>query len=262
VTPFEAYARVLRTIAEIVPGYQVEDIGRNGALTLILARFGQPGLNRALLPRFPADEVDSTIAAVEETAQADGLAVNWWLDPGARPENLGAALDDRGYERRDAFPIMSRELVDLPDPRDVPGLALRFVSGPDEMRQAQLVAGSGFGRPEPAVRAMADAMATADVLANPRIRIVSASLDGRLVGGGTVVLVDGIAGISNVSTLPEARGRGIATEVTLLLLRHAREQGAKTAVLHASKAGFRVYQRMGFGHDGDVEVRRGPLRRS
>jgi predicted acetyltransferase len=49
-----------------------------------------------------------------------------------------------------------------------------------------------------------------------------------------------------VATLPEARGRGIATAVTLAALREAQRQGETVGVLHASEMAYSVYRRMGF----------------
>ncbi len=49
-----------------------------------------------------------------------------------------------------------------------------------------------------------------------------------------------------MATLPEARGRGIATAVTLAALREARAQGETVGVLHASETAYSVYRRMGF----------------
>ena len=79
-----------------------------------------------------------------------------------------------------------------------------------------------------------------------------------MIGSGTLWIADGVGGILNVGTLEEARGRGIGYAVTLALLVRARELGATNAALHASPQGFPIYLRMGFRHEGDVRVLRGP----
>ena len=62
-----------------------------------------------------------------------------------------------------------------------------------------------------------------------------ARADGRAVGTGTVMLEDGLAGVFDVVTAPDVRGRGIATRAcSSLLLRWAWEHGATHAYLQVS----------------------------
>jgi ribosomal protein S18 acetylase RimI-like enzyme len=55
-----------------------------------------------------------------------------------------------------------------------------------------------------------------------------------------------LGGIYQVATLPAARGRGIGRAVTLAAMKHARDLGAKRAVLQSSEMGYPVYRAIGF----------------
>jgi ribosomal protein S18 acetylase RimI-like enzyme len=62
-----------------------------------------------------------------------------------------------------------------------------------------------------------------------------------------------VAGIYDVATLPEARGRGIGSTLTLVPLLDARRVGYRTGVLQSSEMGYEVYQKMGFQHLCQIE---------
>ena len=55
-----------------------------------------------------------------------------------------------------------------------------------------------------------------------------------------------VAGIYNVGIIPEARGQGIGTAMTIFLLREAKAAGYRIAILQASDMGVNLYHRIGF----------------
>jgi ribosomal protein S18 acetylase RimI-like enzyme len=66
------------------------------------------------------------------------------------------------------------------------------------------------------------------------------------VGASLLFLHGATAGIYHLGTVPEARGQGIGTAMTVATLRAGRELGKPMAVLRAAWAGLGIYRRLGF----------------
>jgi ribosomal protein S18 acetylase RimI-like enzyme len=69
---------------------------------------------------------------------------------------------------------------------------------------------------------------------------------GCLVGTGTLVEVEGTAGLYNIATSASARRRGVGRAVTLSLIQLARDRGHRHAVLESSEMGLDLYESLGF----------------
>jgi GNAT superfamily N-acetyltransferase len=57
-----------------------------------------------------------------------------------------------------------------------------------------------------------------------------------------------------VATLPEARGRGLATALVSHALREARTRGCATSSLQATARGRPVYERLGYRSIGAAQM--------
>ena len=93
---------------------------------------------------------------------------------------------------------------------------------------------------------IADRCFFSDYVDMPDADHVIGSIDGESVAIATVVRSDGIAGVYNVGTLPEHRGKGYGAAVTWAVIQRSKEHGCHSAVLQSSEMGFSVYERMGF----------------
>ena len=71
-------------------------------------------------------------------------------------------------------------------------------------------------------------------------------LDRRPVSASRVLIADDVAMVHGVSTVPDARRRGIGSAVTVAALVAAREAGCRIGVLQASSMGQGPYRRLGF----------------
>jgi GNAT superfamily N-acetyltransferase len=65
---------------------------------------------------------------------------------------------------------------------------------------------------------------------------------------------EGDAGVQLVGTIPDARGRGLASTLMRRALVDARERGCTTTTLQATKMGEPVYSRLGYSDFGRVQM--------
>lgn len=195
-----------------------------------------PMFNAVTGARFATDD-PGRAGDVADSYIAAGLPWMWWLTPSTTSEALEAVLDARGLVREDV-PGMHVELAAPPVAPTVAGLTL---GASDDVAVFVDVMLAGFDMPDLVREPM-----TAIMGHFPEAINVLAHLDGRPVGCGTAYLTGATAGLYNIATLEEARGRGIGYAVTATLMDLGRRAGADQAILHATEAGRPVYERAGF----------------
>jgi GNAT superfamily N-acetyltransferase len=228
------------------PGGRVDD----GAAALSCRTgLAHPLYNGVFRPRLGADGVAGQIAALMAPFAARGLPLYWWVGPGAAPADLEAHLAAAGLPYDGDVPGMAVDLAALREDRPPPR-GLRFdrldPDAPGEALAAYTrVLGVAFHVSDDVRRAYQDGMA-ASRLSGPGWTHYLGRLDGAPVAATSLLLAAGVAGIYNVATVPEARGRGVASALVAAALREARAWGYRAGVLQSSQAGFSVYQRLGF----------------
>lgn len=190
--------------------------------------------------------LDALIAETRAFYAAHGTPHSWYVTPFTTPADVGETLAARGLVRQEQA-NMAMDLAALPETAPLPaGCTIEEVYGAERFDEWGRTYVTGYGMP-PAMAA--GALATLREMPfgpGTPLRRYLARLGGTPVASATLFLGGGAAGIYNVATLPEARGRGIATAVTLAALREARAQGETVGVLHASDMAYAVYRRMGF----------------
>ncbi len=240
-----------------VPGVEVVDEGD-------VVRSFAPGrpqqyLNALARVTLDATSIAERLAALETAYRAAGLPMLWWLDDDVRPPDVRDALLAVGLRDPGAEAVM---VVSLPGelPAATAEVTVRRVEMIEDLDAWIAVLADAYGWSDASV---VETMRTVYDPSRPhgrderRIQLL-ARRAGAPVGAASLFRAAGQGWITNVGTIPAARGRGVGRAVTSACLRLAQERGDPTAWLAASTMGEPVYARLGFRTVGRLEHLVGP----
>lgn len=258
------------TEAHAIGGRDIVELG--DALVLIDPSNPDPFWNRMVSVRWPSDSNAFDRRLAEAIALFGGYARRphvWPTVTGDRPADLVERLLANGFEDTGGGIVMARPLTnedrgldaDLEDGR----LQLERVASANDARsveEAASVLATSFTshgesdsdvdrRDDSEIGATAAAARSdlARVLADPRVVLVVARVDGAAAAVAKVTGGSGLAYVSSVATHPSYRGRGLGALVTRLALVEGVRSGASLAylgVFEGNAAARRLYERLGF----------------
>ncbi len=231
----ENYRELFRSLARLTPHGVIEEDGE-----LLLVRSGPwlPLNNIAIVKRAPADPA-TLLARAEAFFAAYGqrCALGASGDAAATLEPVLSAQ----ARRDDPSPGMILSPLAGEPPR-LPGLSIQAVRDVATLRLYNDTMTAGFG----------NAWATGEILDGralidaPDLTHYLGVLDGRPAGTAMRFTSHRIAGVFNVSTVPEYRRRGIGAALTWAAALDGLAEGCIASALQASAMGEPLYRRMGY----------------
>jgi GNAT superfamily N-acetyltransferase len=228
-------------------------IGRH--LTWLMTELPDYFMNLVVCNQMPSEGVDDLIESAMGHFRSKNIRrLSWLTRAGLSSAKINAALLAHGLTFRDSFATeMAVDLSLLPDDLPArPGLRIVPVDNEDALRQWIHIASIGFKISEEFEQVWHDIFV--DIISDARFRTYLALLNGKPVGTSQLFLSEDVAGIYNVTCLPEARGQGIGSAVTLAPLLEARRMGYRVGILQASRGGYNVYRRLGFQDYGKLSL--------
>jgi hypothetical protein len=212
-------------------------------------------MNLVVCRQLPREGVDDLIESTLGHFRSMNIRrLSWLTDETVPSAEINKALLAHGLTSRDAFATeMAVDFSLLPDSLPArPGLRIVPVDGEHVLKQWIHVASIGFRIEESFEKVWFDFFA--DVIFDTRFQTYLALLDGKPVATSQLFVSEGVAGIYNVSCIPDARGQGIGSVITLAPLLEARQMGYRIGILQASKDGYNDYRRLGFQDYGKLSV--------
>jgi hypothetical protein len=224
-------------------------------LTWLITNMPDHFMNLVVCTQLPSEGVDELVeSALVHFKSLKIRKLSWLAQEGVPAAEIKRVLAAHGLTFSESFAAeMAAELSLLPeDLPTLPGLQIVPVVEGDLLRQWIHVASIGFGVREEFEKVWYDFFA--DAMIDTRFRTYLALLNGKPVGTSQLFLSASVAGIYNVTCIPEVRGQGIGSIVTLAPLLQARGIGYRIGILQASKLGHSVYRRLGFQDFGKLSV--------
>lgn len=194
-----------------------------------------------LAPEQVRDRIEATLAPFREQQ----LPMLWCLWPSSQPSDLGAHLQESGLFLASSLPGMARDLAQpLPAIPSIDGLQIELVRDDEMWDQWLTTCSTGFEFSEQDQSVLRPVFRQLGYT-EPIFQYLG-RLNGEAVATASLLLRNGVAGIYNVATLPQARRKGIGGALTLAALHYAQQQGCSRAILLASASGYPVYEQLGF----------------
>jgi GNAT superfamily N-acetyltransferase len=248
---------VSRDLVEVVEEHQTElavrwarvqggEVHQDGELVVTIVGLPVAFTNNVHRTRLRSDTVEDRVAATASLLRERGVPALWWVGPLDAPAELPEVLQRNGFRASEDMPWMAAALSAVPD-RSLPGaVEAHRVDSPDRFEQFVDAMMRGFGDDPNVAAAMRSLHAAVGSTEDAAWQPFVATEQGEPVGSSGLQLGGGVAGVYNVATPPEHRGRGIGSAMTTLAMRWARDHGYDTAILGSSPKAIPLYERLGF----------------
>ena len=212
-------------------------------------------MNLVVCTELPTDGIDELIEnTLTHFKSLNIRRLSWLTRDGVPAVGIKKYLEAHGLTFSEAFATeMAADLMALRSPIPIPNhLSIIRVEDGETLKKWIHIASIGFGVPSDAEDIWYEFFEEA--ACSFPFRTYLALLNGEPVATSQLFTSAGVAGIYNVTCIPEARGQGIGSAVVMAPLLDAREMGYRVGILQASSMGYKVYRRLGFQDFGKLSV--------
>ena len=224
-------------------------------LTWLVTSMPDHFMTLVVCTELPTDGIDELIEnTLTHFKSLNIRRLSWLTQDGVPAIGIKKYLEAHGLTFSEAFATeMAADLMALRSPIPIPNhLSIIRVEDGETLKKWIHIASIGFGVPNDAEDIWYEFFEEA--ACSFPFRTYLALLNGEPVATSQLFTSAGVAGIYNVTCIPEARGCGIGSAVVMTPLLEAREMGYRVGILQASSMGYKVYRRLGFQDFGKLSV--------
>ena len=204
-------------------------------------------LNYVLLAQYRQDEIDAGIEATLQPFRSRRVPLTWSVGPSTKPTDIGIHLISHGLIPTRTETGMAIDLRKIKENFPAPsGLIIEKVRNEQTLQKWFRAVAASFAYQDTVVDILSDLYSRLGFNRHRYWQLYTGCVDEKPVGASRLFLGAGVGGIYHVATVPEVRGQGIGTAMTLAPLREARDLGYRIGVLRAADNALSVYKRIGF----------------
>ncbi len=202
--------------------------------------------NGIVRTHFPSDTVEETFEEWLKQLTAYRVPMTWLIGPSTRPTDLGKRLESHGWTL-EAAPGMAVDLRSLDEHLSLPSnLTIERVSDGEMLKTWLRIMTVVSEIPEEGLTLLLDMVTNHGFKDDAAVHYYLGRLGSQPVATSLLYLGGGVAGIYNVTTLPEVRRQGIGRALTVAPLLEARAWGYRIGTLQSTPMGLNLYRRLGF----------------
>ena len=184
----------------------------------------------------------------------------WHITPSSQPENLSDLILAQGGEFLESMPYLAVHLEDVPRATPLPtNFDWKPVRAHEMLAAWIFVYCHARGYAESADR-LFKVFSDLDLTESSPLQLILGYLGDEPIATYSIFMDGEMAGFYSLSTLPEARGHGIGTAISVAAADLATEYGCRTAMLLSEHPSRNICKRLGFADGfGNMDVYRLPV---
>ncbi|MEN8242403.1 MAG: GNAT family N-acetyltransferase, partial [Chloroflexota bacterium] len=223
---------------------------------LLITGVAHPMVNSVVQTHLEKNGIEAKIQGLVDRFRKKRLPFMWYVWPNSSPSDLGGQLLEQGLSHSHDSPAMLANLAKLPDEVIQPDrLHIEQVRSEEMLADWRIPFELGYQLPDEVNDLFSSIYQHLGLTVDDSIQHFIAYLDDQPAACATMYYgKDGVAGVWNIATIPEARGKGIGTAITWQGCVDARQRGYEHAILLSSEMGYSVYQKLGFKEKFSAEV--------
>jgi len=203
--------------------------------------------NQVFLTKLRPEAAEEAIEEVLSNFETRSLTFEWPVLPGTEPADLPARLGRHGFIFEGDKPAMVIDLKRLTaNPSPPAKLLIRKIESDEDLQVFMHVTKRAFEVSNRDHGVFLDILRSLGVGSRSRYECYLGILDGQPVATSMLFRTGRVAGVYWIGTVPEGRGKGVGTQMTMKPLLDARKAGLGIATLQATAMGEPVYRRVGF----------------
>ncbi|MBN2167839.1 MAG: GNAT family N-acetyltransferase [Actinobacteria bacterium] len=206
-----------------------------------------PLLNSVLKSNIPGWDIKKKVAGTLDFFRKRDLPMLWWITPSTKPPHLNTELEKEGLVLAEAVSGMGMDLGRFSgDAEHSSSAVILPVKDKDDLDKWLSVFETSYEMPGFIIPFFRDAMRYAGLGPAFPFRHFTCLINETPVACATIFIHENTAGLYNVGTVPQARGKGAGAAISAHSISEAIDSGCRAMVLHATEMGEPIYKRLGF----------------